>query len=131
MTHWYESVVDRKVREAQERGEFDDLPGSGRPLPGIDGNYDEDWWLKDLVRREKITGAAPASLLLRKEAEELMETVATKKTETSVRRTVEDINERIRRARRSHLDGPPVVLKTFDVEEIVCRWRRQRGLTPR
>src|SRR3954454_15788857 len=103
MTHWYESVVDRKVREAQERGEFDDLPGSGKPLPGIDGNYDEEWWLKDLVRREHITGAVPASLLLRKEAEELAATVATKRTETAVRRTVEDINERIRRARRSHL----------------------------
>src|SRR3712207_5002608 len=110
MTHWYESVVDRKIREAAERGMFDDLPGAGKPLPGIDGNYDEEWWLKDLVRRENITGAVPASLALRKEAEQLMETVASKKTENSVRRTVEDINERILRARRSHLDGPPVVL---------------------
>jgi hypothetical protein len=130
MTHWYESVVDRKVREAQERGEFDDLPGSGKPLRGIDGTYDEEWWLKDLVRRENITGAVPASLVLRKEAEDLMDTVATKKTETSVRRTVEEINERIRRARRSHLDGPPVVLKTFDIEQVVRTWREQRGLPP-
>jgi hypothetical protein len=28
MDRW-ESLVDRKIREAQERGDFDDLPGKG------------------------------------------------------------------------------------------------------
>jgi hypothetical protein len=28
----WESAVDRQIREAQERGEFDHLPGTGRPL---------------------------------------------------------------------------------------------------
>ena len=27
-----DSLVERRIREAQERGEFDDLPGSGAPL---------------------------------------------------------------------------------------------------
>lgn len=30
----YESVVDRQIRQARERGEFDNLPGMGKPLPG-------------------------------------------------------------------------------------------------
>lgn len=31
LPHW-ESAVDRQIREAQDRGEFDNLPGRGQPL---------------------------------------------------------------------------------------------------
>ncbi len=51
----YESWVDRRIREAQERGEFDDLPGSGKPLADLDAPYDELWWVKKLVRREQLS----------------------------------------------------------------------------
>jgi hypothetical protein len=30
----YESLIEQQIRLAQERGEFDNLPGSGRPAPG-------------------------------------------------------------------------------------------------
>jgi hypothetical protein len=123
MTSWYESRIDRQIREAQEHGEFDNLPGAGKPLPGIGENYDENWWVKDLVRRENITGVLPASLALRKEAEDLLQTISGKKSESSVRKIVTDLNGRILRARRGLVDGPPVVLATFDVEEIVQKWR--------
>src|SRR5438270_10879373 len=121
MTSWYESLVDRQIREAQERGDFDNLPGSGKPLRGIDGAYDENWWLKDLARRGEIAGgsAVPATLALRKEVEDLMDTIAKKKSELSVRRTVADLNERIVRSRRGLLDGPPVILKQLDVADVV------------
>ncbi|GAT83553.1 molecular chaperone DnaJ [Streptomyces sp. F-3] len=36
----FESWVDRQIREAQQRGEFDRLPGAGRPLPD-DRSYEE------------------------------------------------------------------------------------------
>ena len=124
---WYESAIDRQIREAQERGEFDDLPGAGKPLPGYGQPDDEDWWLKDLVVRENITGVLPASLMLRKEIEDVAGTVAGKKLESSVRAYLEDLNDRIRRAQRGHLNGPPVVLSTVDVEEVVREWRKRRG----
>ena len=52
----YESLVERRIREAQERGEFDDLPASGKPLEGLRGSDDPDWWVRervlvDLLRR--------------------------------------------------------------------------------
>jgi Domain of unknown function (DUF1992) len=128
MTSWYESRIDRQIREAQERGEFDDLPGAGKPLPGLGEHYDEEWWIKDLVRREKLSGGLPASLRLRKEIEDLMTTISAKKTESSVRRVVADLNERIVRAQRGMIDGPPVVLSVIDVEEVVRAWR-ERGRT--
>jgi hypothetical protein len=127
---WYESAVERQIREAQERGEFDNLPGAGKPLPDRGEIYDEDWWIKDLVRRENLTGLAPTSLRVRKEAEDLMRTLATKSSEWSVRQTVTDLNERIVQARRGLVDGPPVVLDTFDVDEVVEEWRRTRQTPP-
>jgi hypothetical protein len=124
----YEAAIDRQIREAQERGEFDNLPGMGKPLPDNGESYDEDWWLKKLVVREQLSGIAPTSLRIKREAEELMETVAAKASETSVREIVADLNRRIDEAQRGLVDGPPVVLAPFDVEEVVAAWRRRKGL---
>ena len=54
-----EQFVDRVIREAIERGEFDDLPGKGRPLPGqgeVDG---EGWWIRRWVERNRDRAAGP------------------------------------------------------------------------
>jgi hypothetical protein len=123
MTDRYESALDRQIREAAERGEFDNLPGAGRPLPGYGEGYREDWWLQDWVRREQISGLAPATLLLRRQVEELPGTVAKLRSEAAVRRHVEQLNERILLARRGHLDGPPVILRTIDIDQVLRRWR--------
>ncbi len=55
MADRYESFADRQIREAMERGEFDDLPGAGAPLPVLDEPYEPNWWVKRWVRREGIT----------------------------------------------------------------------------
>lgn len=49
----WESWIDQQIREATERGEFDNLPGRGKPLPGLDRARDDLWWVKDELRREK------------------------------------------------------------------------------
>jgi Domain of unknown function (DUF1992) len=62
MVHWYESSIDRQLREATERGEFDNLAGVGKPLPGHGSDYAEDWWVKEWLEREGATaGAAGAA----------------------------------------------------------------------
>jgi hypothetical protein len=122
----YESAFEAQIRQAQERGEFDNLPGAGKPLPGAGEAYDEDWWLKEWLKREEITGVLPPSLALRKDAEDLMETMSRKTSEVDVRRVVGEINARIVKAQRGLLDGPAVVLNIFDVEEVVRRWRSSR-----
>ncbi|MEN3609533.1 DnaJ family domain-containing protein [Plantactinospora sp. ZYX-F-223] len=127
MSSRHESRVERQIREAQERGEFDNLPGAGKPLPGHGGTYDENWWIRDWVRRENLTDIGPASLRIRKEAEQLPQRLARESSEPAVRAIVTALNERIVLARRGLVDGPPVVLPTFDVERVVETWRRQRG----
>jgi len=48
-----ETTADRIIREAMEAGEFDDLPGVGRPIPG-GGNVDDDlWWVRSWMERNR------------------------------------------------------------------------------
>lgn len=48
-----EHLVERQIREAMERGEFDDLEGAGRPIPDVDGNYEPDWWVRRWVQHAR------------------------------------------------------------------------------
>jgi hypothetical protein len=126
MTSWYESHIDRQIREAQERGEFDDLPGAGKPLPDHGELYDEDWWIRDLARRERLPGGIPPTLRLRREVEDLPEALPKFRTEESLRRAVADLNTRIERARRGLIEGPATILPPLDPEELVATWRATR-----
>ncbi len=123
---WYESVVDRKIREAQERGEFDDLPGAGKPLSDHGRDYAEDWWVRDWLGREGAAGALPPTLALRREAEDLVEIVDRLNSVSAVRALVDAFNDKVRKAHRGLLDGPATVLPTVDVDEVLNGWRRRR-----
>jgi hypothetical protein len=128
MAERYETAIERQLREAQERGEFDNLKGAGKPLPGYGGNYDEDWWVKDWVRREGAGATVlPPTLALRREREEIEREADRRHTEDQVRQYVAALNEQIRRARVGLLDGPPTLLPPLDPEVIVRGWRRRRG----
>ena len=52
-----ESLVERQIRLAMERGEFADLPGAGRPIEDLDEAYDPLWWVKKWAEREGVTAA--------------------------------------------------------------------------
>ena len=128
MAHWYESSIDRQLREAIERGEFDNLPGTGQPFSDAGRDYDEDWWVKDWLRREgETSGVLPATLRVRRDAEDLPALADRRPTEKAVRELVAELNERIRKARVGLLDGPPVVLPPFDADEVVRAWRQRRS----
>jgi hypothetical protein len=128
MTTWYESSIDRQLREAQERGEFDNLQGAGQPLPGYGSEYDEDWWVKDWIRREgDSAGALPPTLALRREREDLERIIDRKPSEQAVREYVAAFNEQLRKARAGLLDGPPTLLPPVDADDAVRGWRLRRG----
>ncbi len=120
----FESVVDRQIRLAAERGEFDNLPGAGKPLPNWGGQDDELWWIKDYLRREGLTSEAmlPTSLQLAREVERLPERVRAMLSEQVVREAVADLNERM--AAYAHTPSPPYVsLKPVDPDDAVAHWR--------
>ncbi len=119
--------VDLQIEKAMERGDFDNLPGQGKPLGDLGSPYDRNWWLKKLIERERIN-VLPEALLLRKEDAELDALLDRETAEKAVRVLLEDFNRRIVAARRQLQGGPPVVTPPRDVEAEVGRWRdRQRA----
>jgi hypothetical protein len=48
-----EPVAERIIREAIEAGEFDDLAGTGKPIPGRGTVDDELWWVRTWVERNR------------------------------------------------------------------------------
>src|SRR5690242_7395391 len=82
---------DLQIKRAMERGEFDDLPGAGKPLGDLGSPYDRDWWLKKLIERERIS-VLPAALQLRKDDAELDDQLDREATEKQVRTMLEDFN---------------------------------------
>jgi hypothetical protein len=128
MAHWYESSIDRQLREAAERGEFDNLAGTGKPLPDHGKEYEDDWWVKDWLQREGATsGVIPPTLALRREVEDLDAIVDRLPTETEVRDRVAGLNARIDKARVGLMDGPPVLLAPLDPDTVVAGWRERRA----
>ena len=120
--------VDLQVRQAMERGEFDDLPGQGKPIADLGAEHDPDWWVKKLVERERIAILPPA-LALRKEDAELDDRLDRINVEAEVRREVEDFNARIRTAiytPPTGPSGPPVITRQRDVDAAVEAWRERR-----
>lgn len=127
----YESVIDKQIRMAEERGDFADLPGKGRPLPGLDGPDDEDWWIRSWVRREGVPSEAllPTPLQLRKEIERLPDTVRDLRDEEAVRAVVSDLNRRIAQWLRAP-SGPAIPVRRVDADAVVHQWRRARPAPP-
>src|SRR3954470_7246248 len=115
--------VDLQVRQAMERGDFDDLPGAGKPLK-LDETHDPNWWLRKLVERENVA-VLPPSLALRKEDAELDDTLDKIQTEAEVRRHVTDFNERVVAARYRLPEGPPLVTMARDVDKAFAAWKNR------
>ncbi|MDQ2584149.1 molecular chaperone DnaJ [Saccharothrix yanglingensis] len=121
----FETWIERQIREAQERGEFEGLRGAGKPLAGLDQPHDELWWVKEKLRREEGT-ALPPTLLLRKEAADAREAAGRASSEAEVRRILGEVNAKIEDAIRRPMSGPPLNLMPFDVEHVVAVWRASR-----
>ncbi|GGC80644.1 hypothetical protein GCM10011512_04250 [Tersicoccus solisilvae] len=122
----FESLAERRIREAMERGDFDDLPLAGQPLDFSDVD-DPQWWIKRWMEREQIDTAAlaPMVIQLRREADGFPDALRRFDREDDVRAYLEDYNHRVKQdrvesrfSRESRIIAPVV-----DVEVTVVRWR--------
>jgi len=82
----FQKIAEERISEAMEQGEFDNLPGSGKPL-----NLEEDLYIPDELRIAykvlKNAGCLPPELELRKEI-------------ISLRKLLETINDNKERLRK-------------------------------
>lgn len=120
------AYVENAIQQAIRRGEFDNLPGAGKPLEGLTGQHDPDWWIRRKIEREQLRGLGPPALTLRVENAELEARLDRMHRESEVREAVEDFNRRVIEARRQLLGGPPVVTPTRDVGDEIRAWRERR-----
>ena len=130
MTKPFESWIDRQTREAMERGEFDDLPGQGRPIDLSDTS--DDWWIKATIKRENLDAVLPGPLALRREVEDIAEAVADAGAgpppppAAGGRERCEALNDRVREHYARPSRGPLIPVRLVDVDAEVRAWR-ERG----
>ena len=109
--------VEDQIKEAIERGDFDNLPGQGRPLPkGDDG---PGWWarrrVEEMRRQDRL---ADLSARIDRDLGE----VWVLRDEPAVLEGVAELNNEIECANR----GVPVDerLPLLDAGEVLGTWRR-------
>jgi len=120
------AYVETAIQQAIRSGAFDDLPGAGKPLPGLGDHHDPDWWIRRKIQTEQLRGLGPPALMLRVEHAELEARLDALTREADVREALEDFNRRVVEARRQLLGGPPVVTPTRDVDAELEAWRERR-----
>jgi len=47
--------AEKAIEQAMLEGKFNDLPGAGKPIAGIDQPWSEEQWVKRWATREKAT----------------------------------------------------------------------------
>jgi hypothetical protein len=115
-------LAEVRIRAAQAAGAFENLPGLGQPIPGIDEPHDELWWVKQKLRREQLQSLPPA-LLLRLDMEQTLARITEMRHEEDVRAEIDALNERIRKTGFAVTWGPPVDVQPLDVDDVLADWR--------
>lgn len=121
----WQSWVERQLEEGRREGMLDNLQGSGKPIPGLDESRDDDWWVKEKLRREGVSWVPP-TLAIRAERDAAVAEAEAADTEDDLRRIIERVNERIRYVNSHTVSGPPTTVWTVDPDPIVERWRAGR-----
>lgn len=121
------AFIETAIQVAIRRGDFDDLPGAGKPLEGLGSHHDPDWWIRRKIETENLTGLGPPAILLRTEDRELNDHLDLLGREADVREVLADFNRRVIEARRQLQGGPPVVTEPRDVDGEVAAWTERRA----
>ncbi len=90
----FQKIVEKRIRQAQERGDFDNLPGRGLPLElENDAHVPDDLRLAYKILRN--AGCLPPELELRKEIRQMEDLLADMPDEKDKYRQIKRINYKI------------------------------------
>ena len=124
----WESWVERQIRSAEADGLFEDLPGRGKPLSGIDDPHDDLWWLRAKLRRERVVVPLPPQLQVRKDVDDFRSALPHIDDEDTVRQLALNLNHRIREVNRTTVSGPPTTVAPLDLDALLETWRAGRAV---
>lgn len=118
----FDSFIEERIRNAIDNGEFQGLPGLGKPIPDIDLPYDENRWLRDKLKREKVN-AVPPLLQIKLDIEATLEKLNSLESEAAARKLLAELNERILAASYAHIAGPTSDIMALDIEKQIYKWK--------
>ncbi|HEX9910105.1 MAG TPA: DnaJ family domain-containing protein [Desulfatiglandales bacterium] len=90
----YEKIVEQRIKEAMEKGEFDDLPGKGKPLPLEDDSH-VPGDLRLAYKLLKNADCLPPELLEKKEILQMEDMLAAIPDEKERYKLIKKINFKI------------------------------------
>ncbi|TFV54049.1 DUF1992 domain-containing protein [Geodermatophilus sp. DF01-2] len=124
----FDTWIDHQITQARARGAFDDLEGTGRPLPRRDKEQSSYEWALEWAKRQQADprDLLPPGMALRREREDLADVVRGLRSEAAVRELVEEFNARVEQHWRRPQDGPDAVPGLADVEALVRLWHATR-----
>lgn len=121
------NIVEEKIRQAQEEGMFDDLPGKGKPLK-LDDDSKVAPHLRASYRILKNAGILPPQMQIRKDINHLRQLIDETQCEEEARCLVVQINEKIL---ESNIMGRFAVSTGMDQvysEKVIRRLRNRKAL---
>ena len=145
----FESLTEKSIREAIEKGEFDNLPGKGQPLD-LSENPFEDPDLRTVHRLLRNAGFAPAWLEERKDIESQFELARTtlsrawrlygahgvRANQDAWERNVSEFKTKIEELRRRvsiyNLKAPATIFqrRQFDADALIEEIKSENPLGP-
>ena len=128
----FPSWIDQQIAEAERRGAFDNLPGTGKPIPRRRESDFTAAWLQDKLRREGVSTEEllPTPLRLRRESERLTAGLGRLRSEQEVRDAVAELNARIMDWRRNGIDGPPIPVPLVRQDQAIAAWHEAQAAQP-
>src|SRR2546428_329044 len=121
----FDSWIEQLIREAQAKGVFDELPGAGKPLPGLDEPYDPMWWVKRKLRDEKLS-LLPDALQIRLELDRAFEA----RTKAELREALQGLNQRIAALNSRVTERVPPACPDQAAHEHLPPFRRSDRVSP-
>jgi hypothetical protein len=117
----HEPWIERVIREAQEAGKFDDVPGTGEPITDID-QPEPGWWARRWIAREQQRNA---SAELTRTIERELPRVLAGTVEHETRAGLESVNTKIKDHNKGVQDGNDLPL--LDVDRLLGEWAHRRS----
>ena len=90
----FQKIIEKRIKEAQKKGDFDDLPGSGEPIPIEDDSHiPED--LRLAYKILKNANCVPPEIQLRKDIRKMEDMLDNMSDEKEKYRHIKKINFKI------------------------------------
>ena len=125
----WQRIAENRINAAIGQGEFDDLPGFGKPLDLSGPDDGEFRWLRAKARRESLSLLPPA-LELARFVESALQQIQVLREEAEVIARISRLNQTIRTANRHILWGPPSSTGPVDLPVFLGNWRKIRHRDP-